>query len=132
MNRSTDTRTRERDRRRSPTEAEPTSHRDGRRRFTDEEWLTPIQIARKLGYATDKPIRNAIKAGKLKASHAPCRRKLIVAESELLRWIDHDLAYEPMTALEPPPSSATSLDGRIRRRHRMPTLDYDARRGEPE
>jgi hypothetical protein len=28
------------------------------RRFSDEEWLTPMQIARKLGYATDKPVRN--------------------------------------------------------------------------
>jgi hypothetical protein len=102
---------------------------DGRH-FSDEEWLTPMQIARKLGYVTDKPVRNAIKRGELKASHAPCRRKLIVAESEVLRWIDDDLAYEPVI-LEPqmPPSVVPPFNGRTRRRH-MPTLDYDPRRGE--
>ena len=54
------------------------SHKARDARFSDEEWLTPMQIARKLGYATDKPVRNAIKRGELKASYAPCRRKLIV------------------------------------------------------
>ena len=95
-------------------------------RFTDEEWLTPMQIARKLGYSTDKPIRSAIKKGELKASHAPCRRKLIVAESEVLRWIDEDLAYQPVT---PQPESvapaAPSPNGNSRPRGRMPTLHYD-------
>lgn len=89
-----------------------------------------MQIARKLGYATDKPVRNAIKRGELKASHAPCRRKLIVAESEVLRWIDDDLAYEPMILEpEPQPSVAPPFKRRTRRRQ-MPTLDYDPRRGE--
>jgi hypothetical protein len=115
---------REHDGRRSPVN-DLTARREDRRRFSDEEWLTPMQIARKLGYATDKPIRKAIKRGELKASHAPCRRKLIVAESEVLRWIDDDLAYEPMTIdseTQPPP--APSANGRTRRRE-MPTLDYD-------
>jgi hypothetical protein len=107
------------------------TRRDGHG-FSDEEWLTPMQIARKLGYATDKPVRNAIKRGELKASHAPCRRKLIVAESEVLRWIDDDLAYEPVIVDSvPPPSFAPSLNGRTRRRQ-MPTLDYDPRRGEQQ
>src|ERR671925_1982573 len=75
-------------------------------RFSDEEWLTPMQIARKLGYATDKPVRNAIKRGELKATHAPCRRKLIVAESEVLRWIDDDLVYRPMILGSDPQPSA--------------------------
>jgi hypothetical protein len=108
-----------------------TARRDGRRRFWDEEWLTPMEIARKLGYTTDKPIRNAIKRGELKASHAPCRRKLIVAESEVLRWIDDDLAYEPVVLdSRPPHPAAPSRNGRIRRRRELPTLDYDARRRE--
>jgi hypothetical protein len=100
-------------------------------RFSDEEWLTPIQIARKLGYATDKPVRNAIKRGELKASYAPCRRKLIVAESEVLRWIDDDLAYEPVI-LKPEPPPAPALNGRTRRRRELPTLDYDPRRREQQ
>ena len=84
-----------------------------------------MQIARKLGYATDKPIRNAIKRGELRASHAPCRRKLIVAESEVLRWIDDDLAYEPMVpAPEPSPPTNSSHNGRARL-SQMPTRDYD-------
>jgi hypothetical protein len=129
LNRRTDTQARERDGRRSPLDADLPARRDGHG-FSDEEWLTPMQIARKLGYATDKPVRNAIKRGELKASHAPCRRKLIVAESEVLRWIDDDLAYEPVILNpEPPPSVALSLNGRPRRRQ-MPTLDYDSTRGE--
>jgi hypothetical protein len=87
-----------------------------------------MQIAHKLGYATDKPIRNAIKRGELKASHAPCRRKLIVAESEVLRWIDEDLAYVPMTSkperlavASPPPNPHT------RRARTVPTLRYEPR-----
>ena len=43
--------------------------------FSDEEWLTPIQIARKSEYATDKPIRKAINSGELTAARPPCRRK---------------------------------------------------------
>lgn len=102
------------------------SRRDVQHRFTDEEWLTPIQIARKLGYATDKPIRNAIKSGELKASHAPCRRKLIVAESEVLRWIDEDLAYEPMTPqLETPAAPSPPRKPNTRTAGRMPVLQYD-------
>jgi hypothetical protein len=89
-----------------------------------------MQIARKLGYATDKPVRNAIKRGELMASHAPCRRKLIVAESEVLRWIDNDLAYEPVIVdSEPPPSVAPAHNGHARRRSRLPTLDYHPSRG---
>jgi hypothetical protein len=100
--------------------------RDVERRFTDEEWLTPMQIARKLGYATDKPIRNAIKKGELKANRAPCRRKLIVAESEVLRWIDEDLAYEPVTSqAESPAPSSSPVSANPRRSGRMPTLRYD-------
>ena len=100
--------------------------RDGRHSFTDEEWLTPMQIARKLGYATDKPIRNAIKRGELKASHAPCRRKLIIAESEVLRWIDEDLAFQPLTAeVDRPTAPTPRVTLHTRRAARMPTLRYE-------
>jgi hypothetical protein len=100
--------------------------RDLQQRFTDEDWLTPIQIARKLGYSTDKPIRNAIRKGELKAIHTPCRRRLIVAESEVLRWIDEDLAYEPVTPKPAPKTGASrSHNPHARRAGRMPTLRYD-------
>jgi hypothetical protein len=122
--------TRTRGSRRSGLDADLTARRENRHRFTEEEWLTPIQIARKLGYATDKPVRSAIKRGELKASHAPCRRKLIVAESEVLRWIDDDLAYEPMIAAsEPSPSAVPPVNGH-RRRRQMPTLNYAPTKGE--
>ena len=49
--------------------------------FLDETWLTPIQIARVFGYSTDKPIRKAIMRGELKATRAPCGRRLLVPES---------------------------------------------------
>jgi hypothetical protein len=131
LNRRTGTQARQREGGRSPLDSELPTRRDGHG-FSDEEWLTPMQIARKLGYATDKPVRNAIKRGELKASHAPCRRKLIVAESEVLRWIDGDLAYEPVILdPKPPPSVVPSLNGRTRRRQ-MPRLDYDPRRGEQQ
>ena len=93
--------------------------------FLDEEWLTPIQIARKLGYSTAKPIRKAILSGELKASRAPCRRKLIVAESEVLRWLRRDLAFEP--AVHPPGPAPADLQRLTRRRRRstLPRLSYD-------
>ena len=96
------------------------------RGFLEEEWLTPIQIARKFGYATDKPIRKAINSGELKAARAPCRRKLIVAESEVLRWIGCDLVYEPnvVDAAAPMTPAATSPRRRPRRSS-VPRLDYD-------
>jgi hypothetical protein len=93
--------------------------------FLDEEWLTPMQIARKLGYSTAKPIRKAILSGQLKASRSPCRRKLIVAESEVLRWLRLDLAFEPAA----PPSRSTSESehpSKRRRRSTVPRLSYDA------
>lgn len=97
--------------------------------FLDEEWLTPIQIAHKFGYATDKPIRKAIMRGELKATRAPCRRKLVVAESEVLRWIDRDLAYEPAAVAE-----GQSVNGLLspkprNRRRALPTLSYESERG---
>ena len=101
------------------------AHRGG---FLDEEWLTLIQIAHKFGYATDKPIRRAIMRGELKATRAPCRRKLVVAESEVLRWIDGDLAYEPAGVT--PDSSAPIVRAATRTgRRAMPTLSYDPGRG---
>jgi hypothetical protein len=99
------------------------------RAFLDEEWLTPIQIARKFGYATDKPIRRAIMRGELKATRAPCRRKLLVAESEVLRWVDQALVFEPKPVgrLETG-ASPTEQRGRGTRRRTMPRLSYDTSR----
>src|SRR5580765_8370409 len=98
----------------------------GSRGFLDEEWLTPIQIARKLGYSTAKPIRKAILSGELKASRSPCRRKLIVAESEVLRWLGKDLAFEPVIQPAGTPRPARQRPTRGRRRSALPRLSYDA------
>jgi hypothetical protein len=101
------------------------------RGFLDEEWLTPIQIARKLGYATAKPVRKAILSGELKASRSPCRRKLIVAESEVLRWIRRDLVFEPVNADAGAPSSVPRSSARGRRRLAVPRLSYDLAKRPP-
>lgn len=104
------------------------SRRDRRLGFLDEKWLTPIQVARKFGYATDKPIRKAIVRGELKATQTPCRRKLVVAESEVQRWIDGDLAYEPRIIDSKPAVIAVRSPSRRSRRSAMPSLSYDATR----
>jgi hypothetical protein len=95
--------------------------------FLDEVWMTPLQIARRFGYATDKPVRKAIMRGELKAARGPCGRKLLVAESEVLRWIDTALAFEPGVATSER-SSAPTKPPRQRRRLGTPRLSYDASR----
>jgi hypothetical protein len=95
--------------------------------FLDEEWFTPIQIARKFGYATDKPIRRAIMRGELKAMRAPCRRKLLVAESEIQRWVHHVLAFEPEPVRHGVGEPPMGRSGRRARRHSMPRLSYPPR-----
>lgn len=125
MSRRADPRSRQHDDRRGHRGTSGHGRRDVQQRFTEEEWLTPMQIARKLGYSTDKPIRNAIRSGELKASHAPCRRKLIVAESEVLRWIDEDLAYEPMILQLESPAASPPRKATTRTAGRMPALRYD-------
>lgn len=101
--------------------------RTSRHGFLDEEWLTPLQIAQRFGYTTDKPIRKAILRGELKATRAPCRRKLLVAESEVLRWIDCALTFEPRVA-EPERSTSSEPSTRRSRRAAMPSLSYDTSR----
>ena len=86
-----------------------------------------MQIARQFGYTTDKPIRKAIMSGELKATRSPCRRKLVVAESELLRWITLDLAFEPDQRDTEAPNAPSRRAGPARRRAAMPRLNYDAR-----
>jgi hypothetical protein len=99
-----------------------------RPRFSDEEWFSPMKIARKLGYATDKPVRKAIRRGELRAIQAPCGRRLIVAESELLRWL-HQLRYEPpATRGSSAPVERAPQSGVPARRRQLPTLNYDATR----
>ena len=96
--------------------------------FLDENWLTPIQIARKFGYATDKPIRKAIMRGELKATRSPCRRKLLVAESELMRWVDAILSFDPGADGPTPSTSSGGTSSSRSRRSVMPRLSYDASR----
>jgi hypothetical protein len=96
--------------------------------FLDEVWLTPLQIARRFGYATDKPVRKAIMHGELKATRGPCRRKLLVAESEVLRWIESALAFEPTVAPLDQPVTSTARPSSRGRRSTVPRLSYDASR----
>ena len=97
--------------------------------FLNEVWLTPLQIARQFGYATDKPVRKAIMRGELQATRAPCGRKLVVAETEVLRWIKNALAFEPRPsgAAQSMPPAGTS-PRRARRTTAMPRLSYEPRR----
>ena len=104
-----------------------TTLRDGRVRFAEEEWFSPTEIARKLGYATDKPVRKAITRGELRAISAPCGRRLIVAESDLLRWLDR-LTYQPATAVVAAPADPTPQKDARRRRRNVPSLSYEAPR----
>jgi hypothetical protein len=55
-----------------------------RRRFVEEGWLLPIEIARACRWKTDKPVKAAIRSGALKAQVMFGR--LVVAESELERY----------------------------------------------
>jgi hypothetical protein len=96
--------------------------------FLDEVWLTPLQIARGFGYATDKPVRKAIMRGELKATHSPCRRKLLVAESEVMRWIDRTLAFEPGLVTSEQSAPPRDASARQSRRFGTPRLSYDASR----
>jgi hypothetical protein len=100
--------------------------------FLDEVWLTPLQIARQFGYATDKPVRKAIMRGELRATRTPCGRKLVVAETEVLRWIKSALAFEPHPAgTEQATRSAATGGLSGRRRSAMPRLRYEAARRKP-
>ena len=96
--------------------------------FLDEVWLTPLQIARQFGYATDKPVRKAIMRGELRATRAPCGRKLVVAETEVLRWIKSALAFEPRFAGSERSTESVHTPARGGRRSSVPRLHYDARR----
>ncbi len=65
--------------------------------FLGEEWLTPVQIARKSEYATDKPIRKAINSGELTAARPLCRRKRsLLADGLALRVV----ARGPLKTIE--------------------------------
>lgn len=96
--------------------------------FLDEVWLTPLQIARQFGYATDKPIRKAIMRGELRAMRAPCGRRLVVSETEVLRWIRSTLVFEPRVGSREQPAESLQTPARGSRRSTMPRLHYEARR----
>jgi hypothetical protein len=98
--------------------------------FLDEVWLTPLQIARQFGYATDKPVRKAIMRGELRATRAPCGRRLVVSETEVLRWIKNTLVFEPRVGREGATESVPTR-ARGQRRSTVPRLRYDARHVPP-
>ena len=95
--------------------------------FLDEVWLTPLQIARQFGYATDKPVRKAIMRGDLRATRAPCGRRLVVSDTEVLRWIKSTLVFEPRGGGRERTTAPVPTTTRARR-SAMPRLRYDARR----
>ena len=96
--------------------------------FMDEVWLTQLQIARQFGYATDKPVRKAILRGELRATRAPCGRRLVVSETEVLRWIKSTLVFEPRGGRRDGSTEPVPTPTRSGRRSAMPRLHYDARR----
>jgi hypothetical protein len=96
--------------------------------FLDEVWLTPLQIARQFGYATDKPVRKAIMRGELRAMRAPCGRRLVVSETEVLRWIKSTLVFEPQVDRRERSAESVPAPARGGRRATMPRLHYEARR----
>lgn len=96
--------------------------------FLDEVWLTPLQIARQFGYATDKPVRKAIMRGELRATRAPCGRRLVVSETEVLRWIKSTLVFEPRIGERERSTESVTTPTRGGRRSSVPRLRYDARR----
>jgi hypothetical protein len=96
--------------------------------FLDEVWLTPLQIARQFGYATDKPVRKAIMRGDLRATRAPCGRRLVVSETEVLRWIKSTLVFEPRVGGRKRSTESIPASARGGRRSTVPRLHYDAPR----
>lgn len=96
--------------------------------FLDEVWLTPLQIARQFGYATDKPVRKAIMRGELRATRAPCGRRLVVSETEVLRWIKSTLVFEPRVDGGERSTESAPTPKRSGRRSSVPRLHYNARR----
>ena len=96
--------------------------------FLDEVWLTPLQIARQVGYATDKPVRKAIMRGELHATRAPCGRRLVVSETEVLRWIKSTLVFEPRVGGRERTTESPLTPTRGGRRSTVPRLYYDVRR----
>jgi hypothetical protein len=96
--------------------------------FLEEVWLTPLQIARRFGYATEKPVRKAIMRGELQATRGPCGRKLLVAETEVERWITSTLAFEPRLGEHDHSTRADAKPTHSTRRSAMPRLRYEAER----
>lgn len=96
--------------------------------FLDEVWLTPLQIAHQFGYATDKPVRKAIMRGELRATRAPCGRRLVVSETEVLRWVKSTLVFEPQVGGLERATESVPTPRRGSRRSNVPRLHYDARR----
>jgi hypothetical protein len=64
----------------------PNSQDDRTVRFGDERFFRPMQIALRLDYKDDEAIWRAIRSGEL-AAYQPSDRKVVVAESEVERWL---------------------------------------------
>ena len=93
-------------------------------RFSEERYLTPIEVARTLGYRDDEVVRVAIREGRLRALQ-PSSRRTLVTESDAEAWLRScavdggtaSAALSPFTSLR-----AGAKGPRVVRRRELPVL----------
>lgn len=89
-----------------PTATPPPNQSKSRAiRFGEERFFRPMQIALRLGYKDDDAIWRAIRSGEL-AAYQPSDRKVVVAESEIERW----LASKAVEASGPVAGASSSVE----------------------
>lgn len=104
---------------------EATRSRSGQTpRFSEERYLTPIEVARALGYRDDEAVRAAIREGRLRALQ-PSSRRTLVTESDAEAWL-RSCAVDGGTAsaaLRPSTSPrAAAQSPRVVRKRELPVL----------
>jgi hypothetical protein len=99
------------------------SANDRYERFEDKLWYRVREIATRLGYKTEKPVRDAINQGELQAFRRP-EGEYRVAGSQLRRWLDDNRAFKPATVerREPQPTKTR------RPRREMPVINHSKKR----
>jgi hypothetical protein len=97
------------------------SHESYAIRFGEERFFRPMQIALRLGYRDDDAIWRAIRSGEL-AAFQPSERKIIVAESEIERWLASKSVEAADPTAEAPSSAKPAQKPRRRRRTDMPLV----------
>jgi hypothetical protein len=83
-----------------------------------------MEVARRLGYRDDEPIRKAIRVGRLPAFQVSPRRTLI-AESDVEAWLQN-CRVKGVTpaalATAPPPRASSPRTPRVIRKRELPVL----------